>query len=65
MKQIRIADTTLCRDDKSFSFKERLEIIRQLEKLKIDIIELPEIKNAKTDILLVRTAASFVKNSIL
>lgn len=65
MKQIRIADTTLCRDDKSFSFKERLEIIRQLEKLRIDIIELPEIKNAKTDILLVRTAASFVKNSIL
>lgn len=65
MKQIRIADTTLCREDKTFSFKERLEIIRQLEKLKCDVIELPEIKNAKTDILLVRTAASFVKNSVI
>lgn len=65
MKQIRIADTTLCREDKTFSFKERLEIARQLEKLRCDIIELPEIKNAKTDILLVRTAASFVKNSII
>lgn len=65
MKQIKIADTTLCREDKTFSFKERLEIMRQLEKLRIDIIELPEIKNAKTDILLVRTAASFVKNSVI
>ena len=65
MKQIKIADTTLCREDKTFSFKEKLEIMRQLEKLKCNIIELPEIKNAKTDILLVRTAASFVKNSII
>ncbi len=65
MKQIKIADTTLCTNDRTFSFKERLEIIRQLEKLKCDIIELPEIANAKTDILLVRTASSFVKNSII
>jgi len=65
MKQIKIADKTLCREDRVFSFKERLEIIRQLDKLKCDVIELPEIKNARTDILLVRTASSFVKNSIL
>ena len=65
MKQIKIADKTLCREDKTFSFKESLEIIRQLEKIKCDIIELPEIKNARTDILLVRTASSFVKNSII
>lgn len=65
MKQIIIADTTLCQSEKTFSFKERLEIIRQLEKLKCDVIELPEIENAKTDILLVRTASSFVKNSII
>ena len=65
MKQIVIADKTLCRTDRSFSFKERLEIIRQLEKLKCDVIELPEIANARTDILLVRTASSFVKNSLI
>ena len=65
MKQIKIADKTLCRDDRTFSFKERLEIIRQLEKLRCDVIELPEIINARTDILLVRTASSFVKNSII
>lgn len=65
MKKIIIADKTLCRDDRTFSFKERLEVIRQLEKLKCDIIELPEITTPRTDILLVRTASSFVKNSII
>ncbi len=65
MKQIKIADTTLCAEKGVFGFKEKLEIIRQLEKLGVDVIELPEIENAKADCLLVRTAASFVKNSIL
>ena len=65
MKHIQIADTTLCRESKAFSFKEKLEIARQLEKLNVDIIELPEIENAKTDILFVRTASSFVKQSVL
>lgn len=65
MKHIQIADTTLCREGKAFSFKEKLEIARQLEKLNIDIIELPEIENPKTDILFIRTASSFVKQSIL
>ncbi len=65
MRHIQIADTTLCRESKAFSFKEKLEIARQMEKLNIDIIELPEIQNAKTDILFVRTASSFVKQSVL
>lgn len=65
MKNIRIADTTLCRENNSFSFKEKIEIARQLEKLSVDIIELPEIENSKTDVLLARTVSSFVKNSVL
>lgn len=65
MKQIKIADTTLCREDSVFSFKEKIEIARQLERLNVDVVELPCIQNAKTDILFVRTASSFVKNSIL
>lgn len=63
MKKIRIADTTLCRENGSFGFKEKIEIARQLEKLKVDAIELPCITNKRTDILLVRTLASFVKES--
>ncbi len=62
---VQIADTTLCFAGRKFSFKEKLEIARQLEKLCVDYIELPEIADVKTDILLVRTASAYVKNSVL
>ncbi len=65
MKNIRIADTTLCNENNNFSFKEKLEIARQLERLQVDVIELPEIINERTDILFVRTVASFVKKSVI
>lgn len=65
MKQIRIADTTLCKENSHFSFKEKLEIARKLELLNVDVIELPEIVNEKTDILFVRTVASFVKKGVI
>ena len=65
MKNIKIADTTLCRENNSFSFKEKIEIARQLEKLNADIIEFPEIEDTKTDVLLIRTVSAFVKNAAL
>ncbi len=65
MKHIVISDTTLCKEGSGYTFKEKIEIARQLERLKVDVIELPQILNGKTDILLVRTLTSFVKNSIL
>ena len=65
MKQVRIADTTLCKENSHFSFKEKLEIARLLERLCVDVIELPEIIDEKTDILFVRTLASFVKKSVI
>lgn len=65
MKNIIIADTTLCREGGTFSFKEKIEIARQLEKLNVNIIELPQILNPKTDILFVRTISSFVKMGTL
>ena len=65
MKQIKIADRTLCRDEGSYSFKERLEIARRLEQLRVDSIELPEIKNERADTLLIKTLASFVKESVI
>ena len=63
--EIRFADATLCRENGTFSFKEKLEIARQLERLDIDAIELPEISNVRADTLLVRTAASFVRSAVL
>lgn len=65
MSKIRIADTTLCSEEVSYSFKEKIEIARQLENLNVDIIELAAISNARTDILLIKTIASFVKNSVI
>lgn len=65
MKQIKIADATLCNAGSNFSFKEKIEIARQLEKLNVDTIEISEIENAKVDTLLVRTISSFVKNSVI
>lgn len=64
MKNIKIIDTTLCRNT-ALSFKERLEIARLLERLSVDSIELPAIDNVKSDSLLIRTIASFVKGSRL
>lgn len=65
MKHIYVYDTTLCREDSTFSFKEKLEIARQLERLCADVIELPEIMNEKADTLLVKTVGSFVKKSTI
>ncbi len=65
MRKISIADTTLLNEEVSFSFKEKIEIARQLENLNVDVIELPAIENTRTDILLVKTISSFVKNSII
>ena len=65
MKTITIIDTTLCREDSTFSFKERIEIARLLTRLNVDVIELPAIENAKRDVLFVRTVSPFVKESVL
>ncbi len=65
MKHIQIADTTLCVQDNTYSFKEKLEIARQLENLHVDVIELPMISAGKADVLLVRTVSTFVKEGIV
>ncbi len=61
--KIRIADRTLCREENTFTFKEKIEIARQLQRLNVDAIELPAIENVKADTLLIRTLSSFVKES--
>ena len=65
MNYIKIADTTLPDPKSNLTFKQKLEIARKLERLGVDAVELPEVGTVKADTLLVRTAASFVKNSVL
>ncbi len=65
MKKIYIADTTLCQNASTLSFKEKIEIARLLERLKVDCVELPTAGDTKADMLLLRTLASFVKQAAL
>ncbi|MDD6265510.1 MAG: alpha-isopropylmalate synthase regulatory domain-containing protein [Clostridia bacterium] len=63
MNRILLNDTTLCDRDRNFTFKEKLEIARSLERLYINTIELPEINNPRSDILLVKTMSNFVTHA--
>lgn len=65
MKKISICDMTLCPSKGAYSFKEKIEIARQLGNLCVDAIEIPEIVNVRTDVLLVKTISSFVKKSVI
>lgn len=65
MQKIKICDRTLCRSGADFGFKEKLEIARQLNRLKVDAIELPAIENPRADALLIKAIASFAREPVL
>ena len=69
MRTIRIVDVTLrenaVRSDLSMSFKEKLEVAKQMDKLKVDVVELPPLGDAASDGLLVRSIATTLKNSVV
>lgn len=69
MRKITIADATLRegarRGEIALSFKERIEIAKQLDNLKIDVIESAPIVDEKIDTLVLRTISPLLKNSIL
>ena len=65
MKQIKVTDMTLEMGVATLSFKEKIEIARQLDNLKVDVIDMPEIVNVTTDSLLIRTICAFAKNSTI
>ena len=66
METIRITDMTLpaCAaiPGASFSFKERLEIAKSLDRLRPDMLELPALENRTSDALLMRTISTTVRN---
>lgn len=69
MKSIKIVDATIResveKSDYEMSFKEKLEVARLMDRLEVDVIELPRITNIKTDTLLVKSIASVVNNSVV
>lgn len=69
MKKLFITDITLRESNKqggsSLSFKEKLEVAKRLDELKVDSIELAPSFDDKADLVMVRTIATFIKNSTL
>ncbi len=68
MKTIKLIDTTLCeaaqmRED-ALTFKEKLEIARSLDRLRVDAIELPPMDGGKADQLSGKTIASLISTSL-
>ncbi len=68
MRQITCIDMTLKESasmrDSALTFKEKLEIARGLDRLKVDVIELPPIVNGKADELSNRTIAGMVSQTL-
>ena len=68
MKTIKLIDVTLRKADKiretPLTFKEKLEIARVLDRLKVDILELPAICEGKVDQLVNKTIASMVNVAV-
>lgn len=69
MKTVKIYDITLREIGRSrasaLSFKERVEIARTLDRLQVDAIELPALKDGKADVLSNKTIASVVSGARL
>ena len=64
MNNIRISDITLRqKNSEILSFKEKIELVKLLDRLEIDVIELDQIKKEKADSLYIKTVASAVVNS--
>ena len=66
MRNVKITDMTLrqCANstEAALSFKEKLEVAKALDKMKVDYIEAAPLVNIKTDALLMRTISTTVEN---
>lgn len=68
MKKAAVADATLRVCDPvvcTLGFKEKIEIVKQLDRLCVDVIETAPLLNGKSDILLLHSIAPLAKNRTL
>lgn len=62
MSTVRISDATLKSSSaKALSFREKVELVRLLDKLRVDVIEIGRIEQQKADSLFIKTVADAVK----
>lgn len=67
MKKLIISDMTLkmAQGEYALSFKEKIEIAKLLDKLKLSVIELAPVSGTRADEVLIKTICSCVKNSVV
>ncbi len=67
MKTVKIADVTLkegtIAQGATLSFREKIEIAKLLDRVKLDVIEMPKVENEAADTLLLKSVASLLLNS--
>ncbi|MBE7016205.1 MAG: hypothetical protein E7417_05245 [Ruminococcaceae bacterium] len=67
MQKVTVSDITLRESEKnnSLSFKEKIDVVKKLDKLNVSVIETGKITNKKTDTLFLHTISPLIKNSTL
>ncbi|MBQ6545136.1 MAG: hypothetical protein IJL72_05295 [Lachnospiraceae bacterium] len=66
MRKIRLADTTMKqRSSASLTFKEKIELVRILDRLSVDVIETDEIRKIKADSLCIKSISDAVTGAIV
>ena len=64
MRKITITDMTMRQSGKfSLSFREKIELVKHLDKLGVDVIEVSPITSPKVDRLLIKSISSAVRDS--
>lgn len=63
MRTLKVIDKTMTVLPSELSFREKTEVAKQLDKLGVDVIELPTVNNGKAEVLLVKNIAEVVKKA--
>ncbi len=65
MEELKLSDVTMKVLGGGLSFREKIELSKQLDRLGVSVIELEGIENAKVDALRVKSVASAVQSSVV
>lgn len=66
MRSIKVSDITMKQKKAAtLTFKEKLELVKLLDKLCVDVIEIPQLSGNRTDSLCTKSIAQTIKNASL
>ena len=65
MEEVRVSDVTMKALGAQLSFREKIELAKQLDRLGVSVVELEGVGNAKADALRVKSVALAVKDSVV